>query len=126
MFMFFICSFSAQATVLIQKQWGMQGYNARKVNSVAYTLRIYWNQFSLGGICFIILMIHIIVFYCQYILLIFYVKDGSHVRNSTLQYKRCVHLWNNFPCIISLGEMYHFSKFVQIIQVFDKIKIYRV
>ena len=23
-------------------------------------------------------------------------------RDSTLQYKRCVHLWNNFPCIITL------------------------
>ena len=50
--------------------------------------------------------------------MIFYVKDGSHVRlwhgcdirfvftlpprDSTLQYKRCVHLWNNFPCIITL------------------------
>ena len=25
-------------------------------------------------------------------------------RDSTLQYKRCVHLWNNFPCIITLGR----------------------
>ena len=24
-------------------------------------------------------------------------------RESTLQYKRCVHFWNNFPCITSLG-----------------------
>jgi len=23
-------------------------------------------------------------------------------RDSSLQYKRCVHLWNNFPCIITL------------------------
>ena len=23
-------------------------------------------------------------------------------RDNTLQYKRCVHLWNNFPCIITL------------------------
>ena len=23
-------------------------------------------------------------------------------RDTTLQYKRCVHLWNNFPCIITL------------------------
>ena len=23
-------------------------------------------------------------------------------RDSTLQYKRCVHIWNNFPCIITL------------------------
>ena len=23
-------------------------------------------------------------------------------RDSTMQYKRCVHLWNNFPCIITL------------------------
>ena len=25
-------------------------------------------------------------------------------RDSTLQYKRCVHLWNNFPCIKSLTK----------------------
>ena len=24
-------------------------------------------------------------------------------RDSTLQYKRCVHFWKNFPCITSLG-----------------------
>ena len=24
-------------------------------------------------------------------------------RDSTLQFKRCVHLWNNFPCIITLA-----------------------
>jgi len=49
----------------------------------------------------------------------FYEKDGSHVRlyirlvftlpprDSTLQYKRCkrcVHFWNNFPCITSLVD----------------------
>ena len=27
-------------------------------------------------------------------------------RDSTLQYKRCVHFWNNFPCITSLGLKY--------------------
>ena len=45
----------------------------------------------------------------------FYVKDGSHVRlkhpscvyilpprDSTQQYQRCVNLWNNVPCIITL------------------------
>ena len=26
-------------------------------------------------------------------------------RDSTLQYKRCVHLWNNFPCIITLVSL---------------------
>ena len=25
-------------------------------------------------------------------------------RDSTLQYKRCAHLWNNFPCIITLMQ----------------------
>ena len=56
----------------------------------------------------------------------FYMKDGSHLRlwhgcdirlvftprDSTLQYKRWVHLWNNFPCIITLGynvETYGFQ-----------------
>ena len=64
----------------------------------------------------IILIFHIIVSFDRNILLIFYVKDGSHVRlwhpscvyinaqrDSTLQYKRYVHLWNNFPCIITLS-----------------------
>ena len=26
-------------------------------------------------------------------------------RDSTMQYKRCVHLWNNFPCIITLDQI---------------------
>ena len=46
----------------------------------------------------------------------FYLKYGSHVRlghrscvslpprDSALQYKRCVHLWNKFPCIITLCQ----------------------
>ena len=97
----------------------MQG----KLIAVAYTLHTHWNQFSLGGICSFsiqggwnhyILIYHIIVSYDQNILLNFYVKDRSHVRlrhpscvyipprDRTLQYKRCVHLWNNFPCIITL------------------------
>ena len=25
-------------------------------------------------------------------------------RDITLQYKRCIHLWNNFPCIITLSK----------------------
>ena len=59
----------------------------------------------------IILIIHIIVFYDQNISLILYVKDGSYLRlwhpscvyiTAQRQYKRCVHLWNNFPCIITL------------------------
>ena len=49
--------------------------------------------------------------YDQNISLIFFVKDGSHVRlwypsyvyiTAQRQYERCVHLWNNFPCIITL------------------------
>ena len=32
-------------------------------------------------------------------------------RASTLQYKRCLHLWNNFPCIITLqGHMFLIAK----------------
>ena len=62
-----------------------------------------------------ILIIHIIVYLDQNISLIFYLKYGSHVRlwhrscvslpsrDSALQYKRCVHLWNKFPCIITLA-----------------------
>ena len=76
----------------------------------------------------IILIIHIIVSYDQNITLIFYVKDGFHVRlwhvcdirlvltlsprDSTLQYKRCAHLWNNFPCIITLGTPNIFVGFI--------------
>ena len=26
-------------------------------------------------------------------------------RDSTLQYKSCIHLWNNFPCITTLVNM---------------------
>ena len=25
-------------------------------------------------------------------------------KDSTLEYKKCVHLWNNFPCISTLGR----------------------
>ena len=67
----------------------------------------------------IISIIHIIVSYDQNISLIFYVNDGSMSgfdirlvfllvpRDSTLQYKRCVHFWNNFPCIPSLPARYY-------------------
>ena len=61
------------------------------------------------------MIIHIIISYKQNISLIFYVKDGSHMsgfdirlvfsltpRDNTLQFIRCVYLWNNFPCIKSL------------------------
>ena len=61
----------------------------------------------------IILIIHIVVSYDQNILLFMWKMDpmsGFDIRlvftlppsNSTLQYKRCIHLWNNFPCIKSL------------------------
>ena len=63
----------------------------------------------------IILIIHIIVSYDQNISLIFFMwkmdpMSGFDIRrvftllprDSTLQYKRCVNLWNNFPCIITL------------------------
>ena len=63
----------------------------------------------------IILIIHIIFSYDQNISLIFFMwkmdpMSGFDIRlvftlpprDSTLQYKRCVHLWNNFPCIATL------------------------
>ena len=66
----------------------------------------------------IILIIHIIVSYDQNISLIIYVNymdpmSGFGIRlvftlppsDSILQYKRCVHLWNNFPCIKSLAKI---------------------
>ena len=31
-------------------------------------------------------------------------------RDSALQYKRCVHLWNSFPCIITLGGTIYWSQ----------------
>ena len=58
-----------------------------------------------------ILKIHILVSYDQKISLIFDVKSGFHIRlvftqrRYSLQYKKCVHLWNNFPCIITLDRM---------------------
>ena len=69
----------------------------------------------------IILIIHIIVSYDQNISLIFYVKDGSHVRlwhpscvyiTAQRQYtavQGCLHLWNNFPCIITLSCWLYFN-----------------
>ena len=57
---------------------------------------------------------HIIVSYDQNISKIIFVKmdsmSGCDIRlvfsfppkDSTLQYKKCLHLWNNFPCIITL------------------------
>jgi len=60
------------------------------------------------------LIIHIKVSYDQNISWIFFVKDGSFVRlqhpscvyiTAQRQYtavQRCVHLWNNFSCIITL------------------------
>jgi len=32
-------------------------------------------------------------------------------RDSTLQYKRCVHLWNNFPCIKSLHQPFYLLEY---------------
>ena len=64
----------------------------------------------------IILIIHIIVSCDQNISLIFYLKmdpmSGCDIRlvftfppkDSTLQYKNCVHLWNNFPSISTLCQ----------------------
>ena len=73
-----------------------------------------WYPRRIKALKLTILIIHIIVSYDQNILLICYVKDGSHFRfgirlvftlpprDSTLHYKWYVHLWNNFPCIITL------------------------
>ena len=87
----------------------------------------------------IILIIHIIVSYDQNISLIFYVKYGTHVRfrhpscayitgvppiDSTLQYKRCIHLWNNLPCIITLvkGQVFCFQFIYNYILKVTKLK----
>ena len=94
------------------------GYNARKVNCSC----VYKNRCI--SVCLvseedksnflIILIIHIIVSFDQDISLIFMWKmdpmSGFSIllvftlppRDSTLQYKRCAHLWNNFPCIKTL------------------------
>ena len=62
----------------------------------------------------IILIIHTIVSYDQNISKSIFVKmdsmSGFEIRlvftfppkDTTLQYKKCVHLWNNFPCISTL------------------------
>ena len=102
-------------------------YMQGKLIAVAYTLRTYWNLFSLGGICK-----QEWEHQCSFGIpsrikaLNFDNFDNSHnsflwpeyffdflcerwipcleftlpPRDSTLQYKRCIHLWNNFPCII--------------------------
>ena len=61
---------------------------------------------------------HIIVSYDQNISKIIFVKmdsmSGCDIRlvfsfppkDSTQQYKKCVHLWNNFPCIITLDQIH--------------------
>jgi len=59
------------------------------------------------SVSFLSEIIHIIVSYDQNISLIFMWKmdpmSGCD-RDSILQYKRCEHIWNNFPCIITLTE----------------------
>ena len=109
----------------------MQGYSARKVicscvNSEHISL---WAEFVNKKRCIsvrliseeiksikilIILIIHIIVSYDQNISKMDPMSGSDNrlvftlpPRNSTLQYKRCVHLWNNFPCIITLNMKYH-------------------
>ena len=71
----------------------------------------------------IILIIRIIVSYNLNISLIFFMRkmdpmSGFDIRlvftlpprDSTLKYRRCVHFWNNFPCITSLVHgMYNMS-----------------
>ena len=101
------------------------------VIAVVYTLRAYWNQFSPGGICkqnnmhqcyprrikaFNFVNFdnsHNSFLWPEYFIDFFMWKmdpmSGCNIRlvftlpprDSSLQYKRCVHLWNNFPCIIT-------------------------
>ena len=69
----------------------------------------------------IILIIHIVVSYDQNISLIFYVKDGSHVR---LWHPSCVYITAqrqytavqkivHFPCITSLGKDESFLNYIR-------------
>ena len=97
-----------------------------------YNLRTYWNQFSLGGMirCILVCLVskrglkalnfdnfdnaHDSFLWPEYFIDFFMWKmdlmSGCDIRlvftllpgDSTLRYKRCVHLWNNFPCIITL------------------------
>ena len=107
----------------------MQG----KLIAVVYTLRTYWHQFSLGGICkqeciSVRLLFeevksikfnnfdnsHNSFLWPEYFIDFFMWKmdpmAGFDIRllftlpprDSTLQFKRCVHFWNNFPCITFL------------------------
>ena len=92
-----------------------------KLIAVAYTLRTYWNQFSLGKICkqeafsfdnshtSFLWPEYFIDFLCERWIPCQALTRLWHLscvyitpKDSTLQYKRCVHLWNNFPCIITL------------------------
>ena len=106
----------------------MQG----KLIAVAYTLRTYWNRFSLGekNRCISVRLVSVEVKEFK-----FENFDNSHNSflwpeffidflrerwipcqasftfspgDSTLQYERCVHLCNNFPCIITLGVILDF------------------
>ena len=112
----------------------MQG----KLIAVAYTLRLYWNQFSLGGfykqknasVMFVLYPrrlkslnfdnfdnSHINFLWPEYFIDVLYLWKMDPIsdlynhlvftlppRDSTLQYKRCVHLWYKFPCIITLDR----------------------
>ena len=102
--------------------YNAQGYNARKVIcSCVYSANILKPVLSgrnlltrIDASVFVYYPMRIKA-YDQNILLFFFMwkmdpMSGCHIRlvftlpprDSTLQYKRCVHLWNYFPCIITL------------------------
>ena len=109
----------------------MQG----KLIAVVYTMRTYWNQLSLGGICkqyynsvrLVSEEVKSIKFdnfdnshnnflrpeyFIDFLMWKMDPMSGGNIRlvftlpprDSTLQYKRCVHFWNNFLCITSLNQ----------------------
>ena len=42
-------------------------------------------------------------------------------RDSTLQYKRCVHFWNNFPCITSLPKTV-----IEVLTLDGKVQLFEI
>ena len=87
-----------------QELGSVKGIMQGKLIVVVYTLRTHWNLFSLAEF--------VNKNRCFDIRLVFTLPP----RDSTLQYKRSVHFWNNFPCITSLG-----SVFLKVIEYFNPL-----
>ena len=116
---------------VVQRDCSRQGYNARKVNCVHIETSSLWAEFVNKNRCITVRLVytrrlkalnfdnfynsHYSFLWPEYFIDYFMWKmdpmSGLDIRlvftlqprDSTLQYKRCVHFWNNFPCNTSLS-----------------------